>query len=472
MVRLITVVIFYMVAFVSFAQEKSITEWWGVINSEIKELDLSATIDLNDSELLAYPAPIIDKVRCPLLHIAAYRGDIEFIKRLIDARLPLNELYCYIYSPLDFAIISGKMDAVKFLISKGSSINQENLFHTSIIAKILTLGTVNKEIIRYLIEDVKIPLDFEDSNVKRNALRFAMNLNRFDTFKLLVNNQKLLDKYGTAAMQLALCGGKTKFYNSLKEKEVSGNIQTFLASPAEDSYKKLLKLNITKQDLIDNDIKDQELYWFNSLYWAIMSDNPKKVKFVMDINPAYKDFFVKKLIKKIDLCPLGVALYYKKAKAVRYFLENNMVKPLSAKDNEFVMPLTVALISKDYNMIKMLIDYGFSVKEIDDQENPVLGVALNINSEERTIKLLVENGAMTDATFLGYPLIDFCLLEYKDTDDYSMLRYLIKHGMPLVADKEDRDFFEYIKELHEKYTLKNYGKLIKILKAAKAKEQK
>ena len=147
-----------------------------------------------------------------------------------------------------------------------------------------------------------------------------------------------------------------------------------------------------------------------------------------------------------------------------------MLKVNFDRDDVFA-PLMSAVSAKNYRVIKKLINKGASVKQAEGKPYSLLGIALHKKSDFKIIRLLVENGAQLDAEYSDLPLIGFVLSIYGDDPENRVLEYLLNAGMPVGIDKVwHKGIFDYAEKVHKRYPFANYGGVLELLKAAKAKK--
>ena len=116
MIRKIYLVVFaFCVTFQTVLAEGDLTQAFeGLKNDILENFDLEKFKKLDSDFVLKCFK--VKEGGFSLLHAAAYKGDLEFIDRLLKAGFPIDEPYADYYYPLDFAILSENIKTAKFLI--------------------------------------------------------------------------------------------------------------------------------------------------------------------------------------------------------------------------------------------------------------------------------------------------------------------------------------------------------------------
>lgn len=208
----------------------------------------------NYSLLKSQGAPLVSQnIGYDVIHIAAMNSDLDFLKELVEKEnLDVNQKGSVITAPIFLAIDSGRIENIKYLISKG--------------AKLDVLDASGKTILHH-INDLSTFLFFEElmktnSNISFNksekieplimSIVESDNRELFDYFVANYNSfLKSKNKEGHNAMfQLLLIDKETEyFFNVLKSNKVSYTLKDKSGNDIKYYAKKMKKtalLNLLK----------------------------------------------------------------------------------------------------------------------------------------------------------------------------------------------------------------------------------
>ena len=223
---------------------------------------------------------------------------------------------------------------------------------------------------------------------------------------------------------------------------------------------------MTKDDLPELESFSEDE--FNSLHYAIISNDPKKINFVLDLRPEYLDclIYINDSLKKRSA--IGFAVDAEKEISFKHLL--SLKTKLNYEDLDVWGPLNIAVMAANYEAVRLLIKAGASVKIADsDPKYPIIRSALFSYSGKELIKLLIDNGATLDTTLHKWSYVATSIYMQYYTDYFDVFQLLVNSGAPLKGTVEYPDIIEFTKKLHNKKSLKNFDRIITTLKAAKAK---
>ena len=132
----------------------------------------------------AVAADLIYQRRCASpLHQAAETGNIESMKKLLNAGTDIEVRDSKGFTPLDYAVLAKELESVRFLLSHGAKINADSVYDASILHAAATIGV--PEILKLLLDyggDVNLrccdgatPLIFAIFNGDSDAVRLLIS---------------------------------------------------------------------------------------------------------------------------------------------------------------------------------------------------------------------------------------------------------------------------------------------------------
>ena len=387
---------------------------------------------------------------------------------MLKAGVSIDSLYRNNYYPLDFAIFSGKLETVKFLIERSASIKRDNLLQQSIFYKICTIKGITPEIVSYLLEEAEIPLPEEMRNNSFNPFIAAICSKNIDSFECFARNDFLRNKYGEYTLAFILkYRAPAMLYSMLKDYGVNDNIITLLASPEKGSFGLLKKKKLPFA--VFEKIEKENLFGLNPLHWAILSNDPRRIEYILKIKPDYLNSLYEIGNRHKHKDPIvGFAISFRCMESFNYLADKKTKLNFERKD--VIPPLGTAVICDNFQAVDKLIKIGASIEYVEKYFIPLLGYSLTKKGNSKIVKLLIEKGALTNGTYRNKCYIALAIDRFRFVDESKILKLLINAGAPMKGTAEYPDIIEYAKHLHKKYGLKNFDGLIKILKAAKAKK--
>ena len=382
--------LFFFISITISAQEQNVfhnRDFWKskptveVIDQKIAEGNDPEKSNANafDATVYAINGKMDDKV---IKHLISKNGD-NVNKLTHDGRTYLH-----------WAAYSGKLEIMKYLISKGAKTAIVDTHGNTFLNFAASSGQSNPEIYKYGIE-AGANITKEKNHDGANALLLvASNVKDFEIVDLLVANGASLndkDNYGNGFFEYAAKGGNTEFLSTLINKGIdTGKNAMIFASQGSRRNSNTLA---TYQFLADKGIKVNVIDHENRNPLHLIARNNK------DIN-IYKFFLDKGVDVNLQdnegITPFMVAANGGDLKVVK-FLEKD-VKNINLKNNKGATALTNAVSRNSVDVVGFLIEKGADINTLDKDDNTLSYYLINSFNDrnkdafEAKLKVLEKNG--------------------------------------------------------------------------------
>ncbi len=142
----------------------------------------------------AYAKKLMPKKTDPVIIIAAAKGDIKTLKKLVEQGADIETKDSFERTPLLWAAMSGEFEAVKYLVSNGANIHAKDKINENTLHAAARGGT--GEIAEYLI--MKGLFADEDDTQGKTPLHCAAVMGNYEVAKVLIDhgaNVNALDRF-------------------------------------------------------------------------------------------------------------------------------------------------------------------------------------------------------------------------------------------------------------------------------------
>jgi len=321
--------------------------------------------------------------KIPELHLAAYLGDMEKLKKYLQDGIDINSQEDFGSTPLHAAANSGKKDIVEFLINKGADVDAKakDVFG---LTPLYCAAMHNYEDIADLLLAKGADVNAKD-NHGYTLLYYAIWDSNKDAIRLLISkgaNVNVKDDYGYTPLVYAIW----------------------------ENDKDMVEILISKG--ADVNAEDKEGY--TAYYWAAFERN-KDIVDLLTAKGAAPESTIHLAARAGDLAK------------VKSFIEAGT--DVNARDKGGETPLFWAVLSDNNDVAKFLIDKGADVNaKAKDGRTPLYIVALF--GHKNVAELLISKGADANAkTERGNtPLLSACERGAKD-----VVELLIANGADVNA---------------------------------------
>ncbi len=383
-------ILLFLISFGTFAQQKNIfhdRSFWqskpsiATVNQKIAEGN-----DVEKSNRNAFDATV---------YAINAKADDDVIKYIIAKNNNnVNKLTHDGRTYLHWAAYSGKLEVMKYLISKGAKTDVVDTHGNTFLNFAASSGQSNPEIYKYGIE-VGADITKEKNHDGANALLLvAAHLKDFKIVDLLIANGASLndkDNNGNGFFEYAAKGGNTKFLATLINKGIdTGNNAMIFASQGSRRKSNTLE---TYQFLADKGINVNVIDHENRNPLHLIARNNK------DIN-IYKFFLEKGVDVNLqdheENTPFMVAANGGNLKIVEFLAKE--VKNINLKNKKGTTALTNAVSRNSADVVAFLIKKGADINTVDKDGNTLSYYLINSfgvrNKEafETKLKVLENNG--------------------------------------------------------------------------------
>ena len=393
-------------------------------------------------------------------HIAAAQGNIAALKAVYKEFGNINQVGEGGMTPLGLAAMANRLDVVKFLIKHGAKIGAfskgEKFLYNQII-----LDLISHNIVEYLIKN-GLPKSYREKNNKFERTNFIGPIYIRGNYKFLElffkNNHYEKGSEIDKIYELAVQKNQTIVLRILEKHHIEPSVYALLM------MKKLDKVQRTK--LIYKLHNKLEFRKNESLFaCAIMSNNPERMETLLTYFPEEGNttYYVRKSSGK-SISPLNVAIAQKNnnLKLLKVLLKNGA--EVNPNDKIFIHPLIWATKQQNLAAIKILVEAGSDFKQAEGKERSLLGFAIVVNASKNIIEYYINKKVNLNYTFKDLPPIAWAVKKER----LEVIKLLLKHGAKReFIDSETKksiSIAEWTKKLNEKSSLKNYSKIIKLLK--------
>ncbi|WP_405562173.1 ankyrin repeat domain-containing protein [Polaribacter sp. Asnod6-C07] len=383
-------IILFLISIGTFAQQKNIFHdrgfWKSKPTIEIIEQKIATGIDIEKSNSNAFDATV---------YAILEKSDDKIIEYIISKNgNNVNKLTHDGRTYLHWAAYSGKLEIMKYLISKGAKTDVVDTHGNTFLNFAASSGQGNLEIYKYGIE-IGADITKEKNHDGANALLLvASNVKDFKIIDLFVANGASLndkDDNGNGFFEYAAKGGNTKFLSTLIDKGIdTGKNAMIFASQGSRRKSNTLE---TYQFLAKKGIKVNAVDHENRNPLHFIARNNK------DIN-IYK-FFIDKGVD-INLqdyegnTPFMVSTTSGNLKTIEFLAKD--VKNINLKNKKGTTALTNAVGRNSTDVVTFLIEKGADINTLDKDDNTLSYYLINSfggrnkDAFETKLKVLEKNG--------------------------------------------------------------------------------
>ena len=365
---------------------------------------------------------------------------------------------------LTLATLMNNFDAVKIVLKSDKNFNLKQDCNKNTYRALALLDLKTSKIFNYLLNH-NLNENFI-INTPKGDMAFFFAVLIFGTNSItetMFNNiDKLNIKNQRYALEFCVMHENQKWEKIVRKKGVKDTLYTRLYSKNEDD--KTLKL-IEKQ--LKNWQPDNKIDGHDSLLrWAFESGSYKKIKLVLDNVPSEIDNnFLKRGKREItilsialDRCPKNENFY----KILQLLLDKGAQVNIDL--DKYISPMYIATAMGDLQALKMFKNKGGNIVELDEEKKGMLALLIALNSKNEVIKFYLKNGANLNYMFKGLPALAWAVKKER----LEVIKLLLKHGAKReFIDSETKksiSIVDWTKKLNAKTPLKNYSKIMKVLK--------
>lgn len=335
-----------------------------------------------------------------ILHFAALRGDLVFIKRIFQENKYFFNKNINLQkgdkkiTPLFFAVISGNIQCIEFLLEHGAELNHVSYDGSNVIH--YAVKENRYDLIPFFHKKNKKLIHGYD-NRGRTPLHIAAMTNSLDCFKVLLKmgaQLNVLDEYGSSCMHLAIAHG-------------ARDVLSYFI----DTYEK-------KVETIDKKGN-------TPLHYAAIKNNLPSFTLLLEKKASLNTPNIYG-----DFC-LHLAAYYGSSDILRYLIDecNLSVDTLDCTDN--LRPLQCAVITNELDSFKFLLEKNAKIDVVDKNGNNVVHSAISSGNTD-IIKFIQSD----------YSEFFNKSLQLKNYDDHIPLDVMKYDCIEKIAENDIKLFFD------------------------------
>ncbi|UDQ97897.1 ankyrin repeat domain-containing protein [Lentisphaerota bacterium WC36G] len=393
-------------------------------------------------------------------HLAAGKGDIEALKAVLKEYGTINQVGENNITPLFMAMTSFDLKIVRFLIENKAKIGGFSKEEELIYGTILT-GSTTLEISEYLIKN-GLPKNYRKKVDKTEATSFIGPIYFKGNYKLLeifLKNNHYdkgfeLDKI----YELAIKKQQIEVLKILKKYNIKPGLYALLLmqNPAKEQLKLLeTKLKNKKNTELREGLID----------YALASFNPQTLELLLKYfpNEANSDYLKFKNSRR-SFSVLNIAIAQKKnnLELLKILLKHGAdVNPDKTK---FITPIGYAVTQKNLEAIKILIKNGANFKKLDMPKKSFLAYIIAFDTTDEIFEYFLNQKLNLEYTNKGLTPLAWALKNERLEVVKLLLKYGAKREFIDPETKKSISIVDWTKKLNAKTPLKNYEKIIELLK--------
>lgn len=363
-----------------------------------------------------------------LLHLAVKYNFTAIVYSLIKNGLKVDSPDDCQRTPLHFAVTLKNLDMMKILLKHQANPNIENLYGKSPLHLAVNFG--DTQVIKLLLKN-GAKVTKSSSTTGQTSLHIALRNESFDTFKLLLDYHRsnheinVPDAYGETLLHSSIRQNSESSTKLLIDRGANVN---FLNTDDETPLHLAIhrrNFNICKLLLehhADGNVKNK--YGENPIHLAVRYKDVKLVELLLSFNVEVDnalhvavDYYNREVVELLttsvnidvdaknsrELTPFHMAIKLKCLDAARQLLKlgkvdvNVVAQGKFVRDCESFTPLHTAIVQKDFESVKFLLDNGAWLRP-DDWE---IFLAVEFGCV-RIVDLLLQFGANVNADALFY----------------------------------------------------------------------
>jgi len=316
------------------------------------------------------------------LHIAAARGNIEILNILLDNKAKFNLADENGAKAIHYGVKSGKDSIIRHLLNNGASLNDCDDRKNTVLHYACDKG--DDALVAFILRHLTV-------NDSRNIyletpLHIAAEKCSLETVKLLLNNgynPLALNRNGQTPADVAKAKGRgeiaeflTQYLRSEDYKEKFAKYPLHRAA-CNNQYEVLVQM------LDSSQINEFDFFGKSLMYYAVNIGSLKMVDYLWKRGARINS------VDEFRQSALLIAIYNEDLPMIEYLLKKNANVSEIFYGRSY---LYRAVLRNNYELAKMLIDYGANVNEIDSRHRTIYSYALEFASDE-IIELLVEKKA-------------------------------------------------------------------------------
>lgn len=160
-----------------------------------------------------------------VLHYAALKGNLDWVKRIVEMGADVNETDRCDRTPLLFAAISGNLDVVEYLAEQDADVNAKDDYEKTALHFAAEVGSL--DVVKWLVEK-GLDVNAKDDDVNHmSVLLYAVESDSLELVEWLVKNDadvKVTDYYGLTALQYAIKNSSLEMVQWLVEQGLDVNV--------------------------------------------------------------------------------------------------------------------------------------------------------------------------------------------------------------------------------------------------------
>lgn len=394
---------------------------------------VDAAIDSENVEILEF---ILDSNQMnsvkllDFLNSAAYKGHLpsfKFIEERLNSIRERNNSQPYRLDCFEAAVRGGNLHVLKYL-------NKENDLQQLIAPRFVFLAADlgKMEILKYLVGELGISMDFEDDYSKKNCLMTAICRQDFEMVNYLIfygANLNAFNSNGESPLLMAsyFAIAHPEFVRVLVENGANVNVASKHGRTPLQIFANLDNLEMTKYIIekgarVDQRNNDGETALFCACNFGYFNTAKFLIDNFADLNlPDSKGHTV-----------LWVAAQYGSLEIVKELVSSKRLIDINKMDSKSQSPLMIATIRGHVNVVKCLVENGANPKLADSRgQDPIL-ISLQRGQLE-IIKYFVETKVL-DLNYHNFNNSPSPMLISINSEQWEVVKYLCCEKGVAVSD--------------------------------------
>ncbi|MBQ2621753.1 MAG: ankyrin repeat domain-containing protein [Thermoguttaceae bacterium] len=363
-----------------------------------------------------------------VLHYAALKGDLDWVKRIVEMGADVNEADNNGRTPLLFAAIKGKLALVEYLAQQGADVNVKDPDKKTALHFAAEVGAL--DLVKWLVEK-GLDVNAKDNDIgKKAVLLYAVESDSLELVQWLVQHGadvKVTDYYGQTALQYAVKKSSLEMIQWLVKQGLDVNVTDSHGSTLLHYASQRASLEIVQWFLEQGlDINAKDSLGHTPIFYTARSNFPEQVEWMVergaDVNAKDK---------------IGLSVFY-------YICENFHLT-LKEKQNLFLWldehgadlkkngadALFQAALLGNLELVKWLVEQGVDVNSVFPDHKTALHFAARGGNLDLALWLIeqgVDVNAEADGGEAALTLACDCDKIVFDKNSLKMVQLLVEHG--------------------------------------------